>query len=162
MPCCVYKMSKVRKSQQHIILSGQPYYNFINALRSSSTKQIYVFSLKRYLKFQKCNDVEQLFSNDPRLIESQLINYIMYMRQQEKLSYQSVHTYVKALISFYEMNDIVLNKRKIGGFVFFCNTRTPAFSPFVPTMFASEIVIISNRCNSFLIITITSMTLGMR
>lgn len=39
------------------------------------------------------------------------------MRQQEKLSYQSVHTYVKALISFYEMNDIVLNKRKIGRYL---------------------------------------------
>src|SRR6266852_2532430 len=117
MPCCVYKMSKVRNPQQQIILSGQSYYNFINALRSGSTKQIYDFSLKRYLKFQKCNDLEQLISNDSRLIESQLINYIMYMRQQEKLSYQSVHTYIKALISFYEMNDIVLNKKKIGRYL---------------------------------------------
>jgi hypothetical protein len=47
-------------------------------------------------------------------------------------------------------------------FIVFCHTWTPAFSPFVPTMFASEVVIIFNICNSFLFTGITSRTFGMR
>jgi hypothetical protein len=41
-------------------LQGQEYLNFINAIHSDATKQIYVRALKHYLRFLKIDGVSSL------------------------------------------------------------------------------------------------------
>jgi hypothetical protein len=65
--------------------------NFINAIKSPNTKIAYETSLKRYLNHLKLNEVDDLILNidKPRLIESQIIGYIMSLRE-EGVSYATI------------------------------------------------------------------------
>ena len=54
--------------------------------------------------------------SDPRIIEQQLIDFIIKMTENGK-SYSSLHNYVTAVLSFYKINDLVLNTSKISKFM---------------------------------------------
>jgi CheY-like chemotaxis protein len=53
-----------------------------------------------------------LNSHNPKLIESQIIDYIMTLRE-DGLAYATITFLIAPLITFYTLNDVVLNKRKI-------------------------------------------------
>ena len=101
-------------SQPWILLQGKTFDNFINALKSSKTKEGYITSLKRYLNHLKLAEVEDLLlhSTNPRYIESQIIDYIMTLRN-DGLAYASVQFMIAPIMTFYSLNDIVLNRKKI-------------------------------------------------
>lgn len=71
-------------------------------------------ALRRYLKHLKITEVDDLLLNsqNPRLIESHIIDYIMTLRD-EGLAYATITFLIAPLITFYTLNDVVLNKRKI-------------------------------------------------
>ena len=100
--------------QPKILLQGKTFDNFINALKSSKTREGYITSLKRYLNHLKLTEVNDLLINQqyPRLIESQIIDYIMTLRN-DGLAYASVQFMVAPIMTFYSLNDIVLNRKKI-------------------------------------------------
>jgi integrase len=97
-----------------IQLQGKSFDNFINAIKSPASKRGYVNSIKRYLNHLKITDAEELLvnSNNPRLIESQIIDYIMTLRS-DNLAYTTIQFLVAPVLTFYALNDVVLNKRKI-------------------------------------------------
>lgn len=70
---------------------------------------MYECSLKQY-------GYEKLQIQEPRLVEKQIIDYIIFLKQQGK-SYSIIHNYVSAIKAFYQINDVVLNVRKIGKFL---------------------------------------------
>ena len=72
------------------ILQGKGYFNFIYAIKSPATKIGYNNSLKRYLSHLKLKQVDDLLlhSATPRIIESQIIDYIMTLRKDEYLTTQ--------------------------------------------------------------------------
>jgi hypothetical protein len=76
----------VSQSQyQSLALQGsKAFNNFNNALKSPKTKVGYVSALRRYLKHLKITEVDDLLldSQNPRLIESQIIDYIMTLRDE--------------------------------------------------------------------------------
>jgi hypothetical protein len=88
--------------------------NFVNALRSPKTRRGYVYSLKKYMNHLKLTDVEELIKNSPSLkvIEAQLIDYIMSLRQ-DGLSHATVKYLVAPIFTFYQLNDVVLNRKKV-------------------------------------------------
>jgi hypothetical protein len=45
---------------QTLILSGQAYYNFINAIKSPATRKLYDVALKRFMGFINIEDVDSL------------------------------------------------------------------------------------------------------
>ena len=102
------------QSQPQILLQGKTFDNFINALKSSKTREGYITSLKRYLNHLKLTEVNDLLlhSTNPRYIESQIIDYIMTLRN-DGLAYASVQFMVAPIMTFYSLNDIVLNRKKI-------------------------------------------------
>lgn len=57
-----------------------------------------------------------LAEHDSRLIEQQIINFIIKMTENGK-HYSSLHNYVTAVLSFYKINDVVLNTSKISKFM---------------------------------------------
>jgi hypothetical protein len=92
---------------------SQCYLNFIYALRSPATKRVYINSLKRYMNHLKTTDVDRLLEiNNQKIIESQLIDYIMSLRQ-EGLSYATMKYMLAPIFTFYLRNDIPLNRKKI-------------------------------------------------
>jgi len=52
------------------------------------------------------------FENNPRLIEKKIIDFILNLRDQGK-SCSAIRNYLTPIKSFYKINDIVLNDRKI-------------------------------------------------
>lgn len=89
------------------------YFNFINSIKAEATKKIYERDIKLYMKF--C-DVTRL--SDLLVIiepQKQIIRYLTSLRERG-LAYNSLSNMLNAIYHFYEMNDVVLNKKKINMF----------------------------------------------
>ncbi len=87
--------------------------NFVNAIRSPATKTVYINSLKRYMNFIRISEVDSLLEiNNPKFIEAQLIDYIMSLRQ-DGISYSTIKYLVAPIFTFYHLNDVLLNKKKV-------------------------------------------------
>jgi site-specific recombinase XerD len=99
-----------------IIEERQEYRNFINAIKSPATLRAYNYSLKYFMKYCK-TDIVGLLRGETKKLERQLIDFIVEMRQVHKLSYGIINTRLSAIKKFYEMNDIVLNWRKISSYL---------------------------------------------
>jgi hypothetical protein len=56
-----------QESQDQILLTGQSYRNFIEAVHSSFSRIIYANYLKLYMQYRKIDDCEQLLRGDPNL-----------------------------------------------------------------------------------------------
>jgi integrase len=59
---------------------------------------------------------EKLAVTEPKLVESQLIDFIIKMKMQGKTFY-AISNYVTALISYYKINDVMLNTKRITHFM---------------------------------------------
>lgn len=69
------------------------------------------------MRFRRVNDCSQPIQGDPRLIQSQLIEYIIYLRENRKLGSNSINTNMAAVKKFYDTNDIALKWAKIKSYV---------------------------------------------
>lgn len=97
-----------------VVLSGKSYINFINAIRSPATRKGYENSLIRYCKHLKLKEADDLLlhSENPKFIESQIIDWIMSLRQ-EGVSYATIKFLVAPIFTFYQLNDVLLNRKKV-------------------------------------------------
>jgi hypothetical protein len=95
-------------------LHGVSYNNFINGIRSPETKKGYERSLIRYCKHLKLNEVDDLLLHisNPRYIESQIIDYIMSLRQSG-ISQNTIKFLIAPILTFYQLNDVLLNRKKV-------------------------------------------------
>lgn len=91
------------------------YDNFINSVKSQKTRKDYAKSFGYYLNYvgKNENDLVKLLEEEPKDIQSDIIDFINYLQNEKKSSSATVNAYVAAVKRFYEMNDIVLNWRKI-------------------------------------------------
>ena len=82
------------QSQSQILLQGKTFDNFINAIKSPKSREGYTTSLRRYLNHLKLTEVNDLLIKQqyPRLIESQIIDYIMTLRD-DGLAYASFNSW---------------------------------------------------------------------
>lgn len=96
------------------LLESKPYRLFFSSLRSPESRKSYSIYINKYMKLQEITDL--LAESDPRLIEQQIINFVIRMTEKGK-HYSSLHNYVTAVLSFYKINDIVLNTNKISKFM---------------------------------------------
>lgn len=106
---------KEGRVSSHVLSSekSSSYDNFINALRSPKTKRGYFYSLKKYMKHLKLTDVDSLLEyKNPKVIEAQLIDYIMSLLQ-DGLSHATMKYLVAPIFTFYQLNDVVLNRKKV-------------------------------------------------
>jgi integrase len=101
------------QSASQSVLQGRGYDSFINAIKSPKTKIAYAQSLRRYLNHRKITEVDNLLlDRNPRIIESQIVDYVMTLRS-EGIAFATIQFLVAPIITFYSLNDIVLNKRKV-------------------------------------------------
>jgi integrase len=91
------------------------YDNFANAIRSPATKTVYINSLKRYMNFLQITNVDDLLlhQQDKKIIESQLIDYIMSLRN-DGISHAAIKHLVAPILTFYVRNDVLsINRKKV-------------------------------------------------
>jgi integrase len=103
-----------REKQTELILQGESYKHFINAIGSPATRAVYETSLRRYLNHLRLKEVDDmlLHASSPRDIESQIIDYIMSLRESG-IAYATIKFLVVPIFTFYQLNDVVLNKKKV-------------------------------------------------
>ena len=66
------------------------------------------------MEYRKVKSVEELLSNDPRLIQAEIMHYIVAKRKNSSCN---KITHGAALYHFYDMNDVVLKWKKINAFL---------------------------------------------
>jgi hypothetical protein len=111
-------LSQSSNTNNELILTGEAYNHFINAIKSPATRVGYEGSLKRYLNFLRLTEVDGLLVHvsNPRYIESQIIDYIMSLRQGG-ISYATIQYLVAPIFTFYQLNDIILNRKKVSRYL---------------------------------------------
>jgi integrase len=95
---------------------GILYSNFVDSIKSQATRKQYIYGLSRYMKYYNFKDVKDLVKESDKsikLIEANIIQFIMWLKQTEKISSFTIRVYLSAIMHFYYMNDVVLNKKKI-------------------------------------------------
>jgi integrase len=84
------------------------YRNFINALKSKTTKEDYTRRLKYFLEFLGYLDGQYSAMVDPnkdkKMIEADIKSFLVFLREKKGLSYLSATQYLNALKKFYYVN----------------------------------------------------------
>jgi integrase-like protein len=101
-------------SNNEIILD-ESYRNFIESIRSDATRETYDYCLKRYFEF--LNNKVQPMNQNIRLIESDIIKYVIYLKNTRKIAYSTISLYLNAITHYYTMNDININRKKINKYL---------------------------------------------
>ena len=83
---------------------------FLESCKSEATRKVYSVYLKRY---EQDYDIS---ITDPRQVESMVIDFIIKLKQEGK-SFAAIHNYVATILSYYKINDVVLNTHKINKFM---------------------------------------------
>jgi hypothetical protein len=100
----------VTENQTGPNLQGTSYLNFINAMKSNDTKKGYNGAIRRYMNHLKLKNVDDLLihAQSPRLIEAQIIDWIMSLRN-DNLAYATIKFLIAPIFTYYQLNDVVLN-----------------------------------------------------
>lgn len=97
------------------VLQGRPYHKFINAIKSEETKEEYRRCLLRYLSHYKTT-LDDMLTVPILDIENMLVDYLLDLRKQD-LSSSYINLNFCALKLYYFMNDVRVNKEKIGKYL---------------------------------------------
>ncbi len=96
--------------------TAHSYQVFIEGLKSPVTKAAYSYALSKFMKHLNLNDPDDLLKrrDRPILIQDRLIGYLIHLKNPPcSLRYATRSQYLAAVITFYELNEVVLNKKKI-------------------------------------------------
>lgn len=88
------------------------YFNFINSIDSNRTRQSYEFCIQEFLIHYKTN-LESLLKLPPNDISNLLIRYLV----EKKISKSYKNQIFSALKHACEMNDVILNWKKLKKFI---------------------------------------------
>ena len=103
--------------------SGKSYERFLDSLnRSTQTKEKYKLEISYYFAWLKLpsTNVDNLVSLNSevkiRELEDKIIEYIKHLHQVEKLSYSTIHVRLAAVLNFYTINRVHIDRRYISKF----------------------------------------------
>jgi integrase len=98
-------------------LTGFSYRIFIEGLKSPVTKAAYTFALQKYMKHLKIdNNPDDLlrYQDSPKFIQNQIIDYLIHLKNPpSSLRYATRSQYLAAIMTYYDLNEVILNKKKI-------------------------------------------------
>jgi integrase len=90
--------------------------NFINSINSPITRKDYDLVFSYFMNYCKVNSYEDMLAIGTNRIDGIIRDYIIHLRNERKLSPASVSMYLAAISHFYEMNDVMINWRKLKKF----------------------------------------------
>lgn len=91
-------------------------YPVTEACNSSYTRQVYKTSFNRFMKVINIHDLQVLRDLGPKVMEQMVVKYVIHARDVKKLSRASILTECNAIYHFCELNDLILNKKRIRRF----------------------------------------------
>lgn len=106
----------------HLTTTGSPspsYKAFIEAIKTDATRRDYLKGLKYFMEFCKFTpgDYDALLqNNDSKIIQSRIIDFVIYCKNVRELSPAAIEMYIAAIKKFYVQNDILLNWDKINSY----------------------------------------------
>jgi integrase len=98
-------------------LVSDAFCNFVESLPSVHSKKVYRNNLRLYMQYRGLTECEQLLEGEPRLIQSQIIEYVLHLKKQNTLTGRSINTRLSSIQKFYEINDIELKWKKIKSYI---------------------------------------------
>jgi integrase len=110
-------MKTVEQQQQQLVLEGNAYHNFVDTIKSKRTLEEYRHGIMRFMRFLKVTDVNNLTLLDAKEVQQKIIEYIGYLKQERQIAAVTINLYVASVIHFYAMNDVTLNRKRIGRFI---------------------------------------------
>ncbi|HJR84095.1 MAG TPA: tyrosine-type recombinase/integrase [Nitrososphaeraceae archaeon] len=88
---------------------------FMNSIKSEETKKAYLIYFKKYVEY--LGDAKDILCNkDPIVVQDKIIEYINFLKQKG-LTFSAVKNYVTAIVSYYKINDVMINSKKIFRFM---------------------------------------------
>jgi hypothetical protein len=110
-------------SQGNLLLSKyenqKAFRNFILSLRSECTRKLYSFYLLKFLSHNQNYvdlSLDEILKIDHKIIETDIIETMIKMKEDEKLSSSSTPLLLAAVFHFFSINDVMLNRKKISKF----------------------------------------------
>lgn len=99
-----------------ITIEGQnQIYGVDEGLQSPETARRYKVSFKGFLDYCQVSKYD-LLQESPRRLEDRIIGYIRFLHEFKGQGRGTINTSVSAVFHFFEMNDVLLNKRKVKRF----------------------------------------------
>lgn len=69
-----------------MLLDGESYRNYICSLKSSFTRDAYAKALLQFMKFRRILSSNDLIKEDPRFLQSNIIDRLIHVKEVKKLS----------------------------------------------------------------------------
>lgn len=94
-------------------------YKVDDGIPSPRTRLRYRFAFSLFMRHCKLedSDLSLLVQKHPRLIESQIIGYIRFLAEEKHYTRGSISAAIATVYHFLEMNDVLLNKKKVNRFL---------------------------------------------
>jgi integrase len=73
-----------------------------------------VYTLNKFMQFLGVKNVEEVVRQDPKVIEQQIIDYIISL---DGLARATKSLRLAAIVSFYSINDVILNRKRLSKFL---------------------------------------------
>ena len=86
-----------QKQGQQISLSSDDdklYRNFIHSIKTRATRENYLKFLQYYMKFLDIKNLRELIEKPQKIIESDIKEYLVYLRKERKISYDFKLTFI--------------------------------------------------------------------
>ena len=80
------------------------YRNFIHSIKTQITRENYSKYLKYYMNFIEIKSLKELVDRPQKLIESDIKEYLVYLRTEKKISHSSANMYLAPIKKFYYVN----------------------------------------------------------
>ena len=99
-----------------VTLPGNSYRIFIEGLKSPVTKTAYSYALQKYMNYLKITNPDDLLihQGNPKIIQDQIVEYMIQLKNPpHSLRYATRSQYLVAVITYYDLNDVALSKKKI-------------------------------------------------
>jgi hypothetical protein len=75
--------SSINQNQsQTLLLTGQSYFNLMEGVDLPFSILLYINLLRLHTEYRKAEDCKKLLQGDPRLIQAQIIDYIISLREE--------------------------------------------------------------------------------
>ena len=100
---------------QETALESEAYSNFVNSLDSEESKKHYRYIFPYFMRFCKVENYDDMLKIEPKRLEGLIRDYIIHLKENKRSS-ATIANYVASVAHFYEMNDVLLNWKKLKKF----------------------------------------------
>jgi len=93
------------------VLQQRSLHIFSHSIKSEVTKKVYLQNLEYFRKFCKLKDFDSILKVEPKQLDGMIQDYVISLKSQ--ISPNSIPTRIYPIQTFFEVNDIEINWKKI-------------------------------------------------